>query len=118
LEGNEPIAGCEMTQTELKLSVADQLRYPDGFWPWLRDNPHIWQAFRVKAIRMALLGRKRYSARTIIETIRWDTDLKDSETTFKINDHYTPGLARLFMHDYGHKWPGFFNLRDSQGMDE
>ena len=62
-------------------------------------------------------GRKRYSARTIVECIRWDTDIKDTEKTFKINDHYTPGMARLFMSEYGEKYPRFFQLRDSLGRD-
>lgn len=96
---------------QMALSLDEQCKFPDGFWPWLAENQHIWKAFKVKAIRMALKGRKHYSARTIIETIRWETDLKDSEATFKINDHYTPGLARLWMQEYGNRWPGFFEIR-------
>ena len=89
--------------------------YPQGFWKWLGENEHIYTAFKIEAIRMALTGRPRYSARTIVELLRWQTDLKDSEVTFKINDHYTPGMARLFMSEYGERFPKFFNLRDSLG---
>jgi hypothetical protein len=92
--------------------------YPNGFWKWLQTNGHIYDAFKIEAIRMAMTGRKRYSARTIIEILRWRTDLKDSDVTFKINDHYTPGMARLFMSEYGERFPKFFNLRDSLGRDE
>ena len=92
--------------------------YPAGFWHWLARNEHIYAAFKIEAIRMALTGRKRYSARTITEVLRWQTDLKDSETTFKINGNYVPGMARLFMSEYGERFPGFFQLRDSLGRDE
>ena len=92
--------------------------YPDGFWLWLPKNRHIYRAFERRALQMARTGRKRYSARTITETIRWQTDLADSETTFKINDHYTPGMARLWMNTHGATYPGFFRLRDSLGRDE
>jgi len=92
--------------------------YPQGFWAWLQDNQHIYDAFKIEAIRMALTGRKRYSARTIVELLRWQTDLKDSGKTFKINDHFTPGMARLFLLEYGHKFPNFFALRDSLGFDQ
>ena len=85
--------------------------YPEGFWHWLSKNEHIYKAFKVEAIRMGLTGRKRYSARTIIEVLRWNSDLRDNEVTFKINDHYTPGMARLFMNEYGGRFPEFFELR-------
>ena len=52
-----------------------------------------------------------------MESIRWKTDLSDSDKTFKINNDYTPGMARLFMSEYGEKYPGFFKLRDSLGRD-
>ena len=99
------------------VDIVELCKYPDGFWPWFYKTPAIWNAFRIKAIRMALMGRKYYSALTITETIRWETEIKDSEVHFKINDHYTPGLARLFMQKYGARWPGFFKLRDSLGRD-
>lgn len=101
--------------THPALDMAEQCKYPDGFWPWFYKNQNVWNAFRIRAIRMALMGRKRYSARTIIENVRWDTEIKDSDVHFRINDHYTPGLARLFMHKYGKRWPKFFDLRDSLG---
>jgi hypothetical protein len=92
--------------------------YPAGFWRWLAENEHIYDAFKIEAIRMALTGRERYSARTIVELLRWQSDLKDSDVTFKINGNYVPGMARLFMSEFGHKFPKFFALRDSLGHDE
>ena len=96
-----------MNQTALKFGGV----YPAGFFRWLAENQSIYQEFERQALRMAELGRKRYSARTIVETIRWTSDLSDTDTTFKINDHFTPGMARLWMEEYGWRYPGFFEIR-------
>lgn len=98
-----------MNEQAKQLDLMDP--YPEGFWHWLSKNDHVYRAFKVEAIRMALTGRKRYSARTIVEVMRWNSDLRDHEVTFKLNDHYTPGMARLFMNEYGERFPGFFELR-------
>lgn len=87
-------------------------KYPEGFFHWLAENQHIWKAFEEKAyIMAAVVGRKRYSARTIIEVMRWDSDLADKEQLFKINDHAIPGLSRLWMAKHGKNFPKFFELR-------
>ncbi len=85
--------------------------YPDGFFYWLPKNSKVYREFERRALQMARTKRKRYSARTIVETMRWTSDIADSETTFKINDHYTPGMARLFMATHGAVYPKFFELR-------
>ena len=105
---------ADTRQASLNLIFEDDL-YPDNFFYWLQSNQHVYRAFCAYAFRMAMTGRKRYSAKTIVERIRWDTDIKDSETTFKINNNYTSGMARLFMSEYGEKYPGFFQLRNSLG---
>jgi hypothetical protein len=89
----------------------DDDNYPDGFWHWMGQNEHIYAAFRVKAFQMALKGRKRYSARTIIEVLRWETDLRENKPLFKISNNMVPGMSRLFMTEYGGRYPGFFELR-------
>lgn len=85
--------------------------YPDGFWAWLPKNSKVYREFERRALQMARTGRERYSARTLVETMRWSSDIEDSETTFRINDHYTPGMSRLFMATHGAVYPGFFELR-------
>ena len=85
--------------------------YPDGFFHWLPKNRKVYREFERRSLQMARTGRKRYSARTIIEIMRWDSDIADSEKTFKINDHSTPGMARLFMATHGAAYPRFFELR-------
>lgn len=104
-----------MTQTQLQF---DDEGYPDGFWHWLRHNEHVYKAFKVKALSMALTGREHYSARCICEVIRWETEIQDSEVEWKLNNNYIPGMARLWMREYGDRFSKFFRLRDSLGRDE
>lgn len=88
-------------------------KYPPGFFAWLDQNEHIYQVFERMALTMFNSGRKRYSARTIIEVIRWNTDLKDNSVTWKINDHYTPGMARWFIDNHP-ECEGFFDVRERE----
>lgn len=100
------------------LPMQDRDGFPPGFWQWLNDNETLYLHFKAQAIRMALTGRTRYSARTIIEVLRWETELRDSDIQFKINNNMVPGMARLFVAECGRQFPGFFQLRDSLGRDE
>ena len=101
------------------MSFEDRMHYPPGFWKWLADpqNHNLYQEFERRALQMAK-RRERYSARTIIEVMRWNTDLRDTSVTFKIQNNMVPGMARLWMRDHGFMYPRFFQLRDSMGYDE
>ena len=101
------------------MTFEDRIKYPAGFWKWLsnRDNYKLYDVFALRASEMAK-RRDRYSARTIIEVMRWNADLRDNSVTFKIQNNMVPGMARLWMQKNQQRHPGFFQLRDSMGMDE
>ena len=63
---------------------------------WLEDNQHIWEAFEKQALLVSERGFKHYSARTIVEFLRHHTTITEKDGEWKINDHATPHLARLF----------------------
>ena len=103
---------------QFTLGYQADLNYPAGFFLWLKKNQKIYNEFEKQALRMASLGRKRYSAKTIFEVIRWHTDLQDTDGQFNLNNNYTSGCARLFMEQHGDKYPEFFRLRDHLGRDQ
>ena len=77
---------------------------------WFEENYHIWWAFQEQALLVIERGYKHYSARTIIEFLRHHTAIAENGDLWKINDHATPHLARLFMETHPeHK--GFFETR-------
>lgn len=99
-------------------NVKDWSEYPPGFREWTKtdEGAEICAMFLNKALRISE-RRPRFSARTIAESIRWDTALRDG-TEFKLNNNWIPGLARLFLDCYGNTVPqDFFILRNAIGHD-
>lgn len=87
--------------------------YPDGFWLWIDQpaNQRLYREFERKALRLARSGKAHWTSRQIIETIRCEMRLADTDKQFKINDHNTPGMARLWMATHAGDYPGFFHLK-------
>lgn len=80
------------------------------FNKWHSANPHVYQQFEKLAYQMLATGRKRYSARTIIEVMRWHYDLKTRGDVFEINGDFVPIYVRLLIHHHP-EFADFFELR-------
>lgn len=88
-------------------------KYRPDFQKWLHDNYHIWLAFIDKCRELARFeDRPRFSAMAIIQVIRWNTMLSEKGKTFKVNNNFTPDLARLVMARFP-VFDGFFEIRGS-----
>lgn len=76
---------------------ANKEAFRRDFDQWLFRNWPIWSRFEEESSRIWQRGRKKYSARTIIEYIRHETNLSERhDCTYKINNSYVPDLARLY----------------------
>jgi len=88
--------------------------YPESVRKRFKDfhsnNPHVFQEFRKLAFQMKETGRKKYSARTIIEVMRWNFNLNTGGDVFKVNDDYVPIYARLMIYHHP-EFAEFFELR-------
>lgn len=82
----------------------------DRFNEWHRRNPHIYEQFKRLAYKMRATGRERYSARTIVEAMRWHYDLRTTGDVFEINGDFVPIYARLLIQNHP-EFTGFFELR-------
>tara|TARA_R110000744_G_scaffold136983_2_gene247317 strand:- start:606 stop:1001 length:396 start_codon:yes stop_codon:yes gene_type:complete len=81
-------------------------------------NPDIYRLFIKYAGEVSGAGRSNYSARIIIERIRWHMAVETkSIDEFKINDHHVPFYARMFMYDHP-EMENFFELRCAQWENE
>jgi len=96
------------------LICAEQRHFRRDFMSWLVDNYPVWQAFEAEANRVWERGRRHYSARTIGEYLRHESALRErpNEHGWKLNDHYWPDLARLYMLVHQER-DGFFERRTS-----
>lgn len=97
--------------TEQEYIRLHQAEYPDGFFLWLQENRHIWKDFEQKALEMAQV-RDRYSARTLVEVMRWHSDLREKRPLFKLSNNMTPGMARLWMAKHSEHHPKFFLIQE------
>jgi hypothetical protein len=74
-----------------------------------RENPQIYEMFKHYALRAAKV-RNHYSAKTIFHIIRWQTQIKENNSDFKIDDGWISHYARRFMDDHP-EYEGFFETR-------
>lgn len=75
--------------------------YPEWFLPdffeWLEDNYHVFEVFVKHADELWNNGRRFYSSRTICEKMRFDHDVRENNSKFKISNTRTPDLGRLYV---------------------
>jgi hypothetical protein len=69
----------------------------EGFNDFHAANSHIFAAFEHHALTAIWKGRKKISAKLIINLIRWHEFLESSDLNFKINDAYQAYYARAFV---------------------
>lgn len=75
-----------------------------------RKNPTVFKQFKELAFKMLATGRAKYSARTIIEVMRWEYDLQTVGEVFKINGDFVPMYVRMLIHE-NPEFGDFFELR-------
>lgn len=80
----------------LQLIDGSRHEFSDEFVDWLVKNEHIWNAFVGEAAAIYRRGFRHYSARTIIHVLRHHSAVHENGTKWKISDHSSPYLARLF----------------------
>ena len=85
-----------MNHTQLCLLAASHPEIPNHFVEWLRENEHIWIAFRDEALKMTRLGYQHYSSKTIMEYLRHHSVISENSDEFKLAQqvyHSNPWFA-------------------------
>lgn len=108
-------SGLNRKHTAMTFVSAKPELFRPEFPEWLDKNYSVWSAFEREANRIWDRGRKHYSARTIGEYLRHETALSEApnDLQLKLNDHYWPDLARLYLCHYPER-DGFFERRSGQ----
>jgi hypothetical protein len=98
LEMRQPNFDCRTLLSHAQLIVfQNNDQFPNDFSDWLEQNFRFWTRFVQEADKIRARGRTHYSSRTIVEVLRHESAVSDSDPDYKINDHSTPSLARLYM---------------------
>lgn len=75
-------------------------------------HPEVYELFRTFAYELRAAGRTKYSARTIVERIRWHYAINpDRDGGFKINDWFSAHYGRMLMQ----REPEFAGMFDTRG---
>ena len=70
----------------------------EKFRDWYPSNMHVIDAFEKEAFYLLTRGRReRYSIYTIREKLRWDSLVSESGQDYKLNNNYSPFIARILM---------------------
>ena len=79
---------------------------------WIQATPMAFTLFEKLSNQIRAAGKTKYSAWTIVNIIRWESDLAQSEE-YKISNDYIGLLARdLIKKDPS--FDGFFNLKKTK----
>jgi hypothetical protein len=89
----------------------------EGFTKFNGENPHIYEEFEKQALAAIHKGRKKISAKLIINWIRWNEYLRTSDQNFKINDAYQSYYARYFIERHP-QYEGLFEFRKLRNEEE
>lgn len=84
-----------LTPRPLFMAQMHAEKFRSDFIDYLRENVFVYEAFEREALRVAA-RREHYSARTLIEVLRHESALREKAADWKLNDSWTPHLARLF----------------------
>lgn len=97
--------------------IFEDLNNEDWFYEWLVGSVHIVVKFEEYSIMLKERGKRDiYSARAIVEGMRWDSLISDSDVEYKINDHCVPFLSRLVM-AANPRLAGMFSCRGKKQVD-
>ena len=106
--GPTGIALCLECDAPLRTRL-DELK--EEFLKFDEECPRVWQYFQMFTFDRIYRGFKRFSAYAVIERIRWETELPDTEGEFKISNNHRPFYARAFMEAFP-QHVGFFQLNE------
>ena len=90
-------ADNERKYTAMCFIKARPTLFRDDFRDWLEDNYHVYEEFERRAVRLHTYGSLHIGAKSIWESMRYDSAVRQLSGEFKLNNSYTADCARLSM---------------------
>ena len=86
-----------MNDAELYETVMqNRVCFSKAFIQWIPSNTHVYRLFEHLADMLWSAGRAHYSARTIVEKMRFDHAIVANNSDFKMPNAISPDLGRLY----------------------
>ena len=88
------------------------------FAEFCEQNPHVYQRFRMLAVKLMAKGHTRWGAKGIWEVLRWELAVSTNAgvSSPKLNNNFTSRMARRLMQEEP-EFEGFFELRRLKSGD-
>ena len=84
----------------------------EAFEGFVSKYPEVYELFKFYALELLRAGRTRYSARTIIERVRWQQAVNSvDDEGYKINNNHIPYFARRLI-DEDQRFEELFATRE------
>ena len=91
----------------------------DRYVEWLNtpEGDVIYKACLAKVKELVVAGWTKYGINSVVEAVRWDHSIKvGPKDKFKVNNNFSPLLARTIL-AYNEDVPkGFFQLKKTAGV--
>lgn len=89
-----------------------RLTIQERFELYDQAHPEVWELFCEFAEMARRRGRSRYSARAILQRIRWEREIEqEADEPFKISNLWSSRYARKLLESDPERWAGFFEFR-------
>ena len=87
------------------------------FAEFIDANPHVYQRFRMLAVKLKAKGHEKWGAKSIWEVLRWELAVNTTAPVGgpALNNNYTSRMARKLMREEAEEFAGFFELRKLKG---
>ncbi len=85
------------------------------FQQYDQENKHIYELYKMIAIRLAKEGRKNIGSRSIFEQMRYDYSFKSNNDPFKVNNNFSPHYARKFVLEHP-QYGNLFKFKPLKGV--
>lgn len=109
MHGQQPL-GFNRKHTALTFVQTRPHAFRPDFGEWITEHWFIYEEFERRAFKLWKNGRRHYGARSIWETMRYDSAIGELTGEWKLNDHRPPCLSRLVML-MNPQMRGFFETR-------
>lgn len=84
---------------------------------FISDNPHVWRAFKMLAVKIKAKGYNRWGAKSLWEVLRWELAINTNASVPgpKLNNNWTSRFARKLMAEEPEDFADFFEIRQLRG---
>lgn len=84
----------------------------EKFERFITQYPEVYELFKFYSLDLYRAGRRAYSARTIVERVRWQQAINSQDDEgYKINNNHIPYFARKLIAEDS-RFTEFFSLRE------